>query len=235
MRRRTKWAIAIAGLAVTGIVASRPILDYLAQRKAQLLLCPERIQIMLPEQTVKLINPKPQSTVLDLGAGFGFFTFPLAQAVGRNGKVFATDVENQVVEYLANRARRLNYPNVTPVRVTPDGFDSFYSSQTFDVILASDVILYLPELETFITKLRPQLREGSGRLWVIEKKCDPDFTVIEFTDSATLAKVLRSLGNESPIIHRFRPLTRQTLAATPSGGAKRASSGSRNRRPESHT
>jgi tRNA A58 N-methylase Trm61 len=43
---------------------------------------------MSPAKVVELLNPQPASTLLDLGAGCGLFTFMLAPAVGENGTVF---------------------------------------------------------------------------------------------------------------------------------------------------
>src|SRR3990167_1555747 len=56
-----------------------------------------------PEQVVRSLGIKPGDYVADLGAGGGYFTFRLSQAVGSSGKVYAVDVDQGMVEYLKQR------------------------------------------------------------------------------------------------------------------------------------
>jgi len=54
--------------------------------------------------------------VAELGCGnFGFFVFPLAQLVGRSGKVYAVDILKTTLEEIKKRAMRDNLPQIIPV------------------------------------------------------------------------------------------------------------------------
>ena len=204
-------------LIVAGAILSRPIIDYVVNKNPlpgnnpQDELSSERSRIMSPETIVKLVNPRPGSTVLDLGAGFGFNTFRLGQAVGPGGKVFATDVDSQAIAFLNERVREEGAKNVVPVQVSGHGVDSFYRNHEFDLILASDVITEIRSPETFFDELRPFLKEGTGRLWVVNLRSDPEFTALEFGDASRLRSALNSDGVQATIMHRLSPATRQAL------------------------
>jgi ubiquinone/menaquinone biosynthesis C-methylase UbiE len=76
--------------------------------------------------------------VADLGAGGGYFTFRLADAVGETGRVYAVDVDESMVAYLRERAAREGRDNVEAVLGTfddpqlPDGeIDLLFTSNTY--------------------------------------------------------------------------------------------------------
>ncbi len=55
------------------------------------------------------------SVVADLGAGGGWFTIRLARRVGPNGKVFAEDIQPEMIESIRRRVEREGLKNVHPV------------------------------------------------------------------------------------------------------------------------
>lgn len=59
------------------------------------------------------------SVVADLGAGGGWFTIRLARRVGPNGRVYAEDIQRQMLEAVGRRVQRENLSNVIPVLGTP--------------------------------------------------------------------------------------------------------------------
>ena len=57
--------------------------------RAEKLVAPERYQELKPEILLQRLGVGPGSTILDLGCGNGFFTFPAAVGMGENGMVMA--------------------------------------------------------------------------------------------------------------------------------------------------
>ena len=217
MRRRTKVVIIILVVLALAVM-SRPILDLIPYKydkgeTAAEILSPERIKVVSPDKIVKLINPQPSSTVLDIGAGYGLFTFPLARMVGSSGKVFATDIEEQVITYLADKSLKQGLTNVIPVKVTSFGLDPFYTKHSFDTILASDVLPDIVMLQGFITKLRPSLKKSTGRLWITVTRADPDFSDMELMESASKLQLLQTVRVQTSIGSRFRPITKHAVEA----------------------
>ena len=58
-----------------------------------------------PEVVIHSLSLQPGNHVADLGAGGGYFTFRLADAVGPTGKVYAVDIDKGNLEYIASQAR----------------------------------------------------------------------------------------------------------------------------------
>lgn len=172
---------------------------------------------MSPATVIQILNPQPATTVLDLGAGYGLFTIPLAQAVGENGTVFATDIDPQALASLSEQAHRLELKNIVPVQVRAEGLDDFYRQHTFDTILVLDVIPLIRELEVFFGQLRSSLREGTGRLWVIDLRLDPDFTMLEFEALGDTGNGTLRLRSQPIIVQRLSEGSRQAISSLTAG------------------
>jgi ubiquinone/menaquinone biosynthesis C-methylase UbiE len=53
--------------------------------------------------------------VADFGAGSGYYTFGLAEIVGKEGKVFAVEVQKELMQRVVDDAHGRGYPHVTGV------------------------------------------------------------------------------------------------------------------------
>lgn len=221
MRRKTKLVI-LFFIVIVGFILNRPIMEFyfrhIPGQSVEDQLSLERGKLMPPDTIIEIINPSPGSIVLDLGAGYGFFTFPLARAVGAAGKVFATDIDHQAIRSLDERIRKDGATNIIPVLVKSSGVDPFYRRHTFDVILAADVLSLIESPEELFTKLGQSLRPESGRLWIVDIRLDPDFTALEFENSTNLIDLLRSNVVPTAIVNRMSATTRQALADTSTTG-----------------
>jgi len=223
-RCRTRWTV-LAGIVLV-VAAIIPLLPYIEMRyfyrnpgqSAREQLNPWRRKLMRPQRVVEAMRLQPGMTVLDLGSGYGFFTFLLAQAVGNGGRVFATDCTPDAAKSLASQASQMGVKNVTPVVVQQCGLDAFYKTHTFDAVLACDVVAYLgdaAEQRAFLSELGRSLKPN-GRLWVLTNRLDADFDVTEFEDWSVTTEALRSPGAQSLLAKRLRPQVRAALAAGPS-------------------
>lgn len=213
-RARRRWCLAgllAAGLTVTAAV----IVGGLAQpgQSPEAQLDATRVRVMAPERVAQLVIPQPGGVVLDIGAGFGLYTFPLGQATGDAGRVYATDVDPSAIHYLAQEVEQRGVANVVPVRVRSSGLDPFYRQHAFDVILVADLLPTLATPHVFFDRLRPSLKKGTGRLWVINPRADPDFDALEFGDFAALRDLAQAEGARSPIVSRLRAEVREGLAS----------------------
>jgi protein-L-isoaspartate O-methyltransferase len=171
----------------------------------------ERRKLMPPEPILQALNLEAGNTVLDLGAGWGFFTFGLAQAVGEKGKVFATDVDPVAVRFLAAEASRRSASNIFPKLVRARGLDPIYLEHRYDVIFVSDVFPMIEAPEAFFDKLRPSLKQ-EGKLWVIVSRLDSAFAEVEFGDFMIVTSMIRSGSLPAPIMKRLSPKTREVFA-----------------------
>src|SRR5688572_9683574 len=81
---------------------------------------PARDAWQQPEAVLDLMKIAPASTVVDLGAGTGYFVPRLSQRVGPQGKVLALDVEPQMIEFMNRRVQEQKLTNVEPRVVPPN-------------------------------------------------------------------------------------------------------------------
>jgi ubiquinone/menaquinone biosynthesis C-methylase UbiE len=79
---------------------------------------PERRAGQDPEKLWRRVGLKRGATVVDVGAGTGFYSFPASATVGEAGRVYAVDVSRELVALLRKRSIERNIPNVTPVLST---------------------------------------------------------------------------------------------------------------------
>lgn len=216
MRRRRLIGL-LGGVAVVAVVFVL-LLPHIQERyfyrnpgqTAREQLNPWRRALIRPQRVVTAMRLRPGMTVLDLGSGYGLFTFALAQAVGDEGKVFATDSNPEAVDFLIKQANRTEVKNVAAVVVRQFGLDPFYKANTFDVVVACDVIPYLGNLadqRAFLDELGRSLKEN-GRLWVIMHRFDADFDAAEFGDWRLVLDALRFPGAQAPLLERLRPQAR---------------------------
>lgn len=75
---------------------------------------PERETNELPNRVIRALELEDDHIVADIGAGTGYFTFRLAPQVPE-GKVFAVDIEEEMLEIIAERAAERGIENVEPV------------------------------------------------------------------------------------------------------------------------
>ena len=76
---------------------------------------PDRAAWQRPEDIMDALQIAEGSAVADLGAGGGWFTIRLAARVGPNGKVYAEDVQPQMLESIKRRMARAQLTNVVTV------------------------------------------------------------------------------------------------------------------------
>ena len=117
-------------------------------------------------------------TVLDIGSAMGFFTLPLAQLVGPQGKVICVDVQEKMFEVLQNRARKAQLAERIITRKcepTSLGLADFYGQ--IDFALAFAVVHEVRDISNFFGEVSKLLRPNACCL-VAEPKghvSAPDF------------------------------------------------------------
>lgn len=126
---------------------------------------PERAAWQKPEEIVRLMGLAPGHSVADIGAGTGYFVSYLAAAVGPTGLVVATDVEPDMLTYLAARVMDAGWGNVL-VAATPSTGTGL-ANQSVDRVLLVDVWHHLDQRVAYATRLRRALRPG-GRVYVVD-------------------------------------------------------------------
>jgi ubiquinone/menaquinone biosynthesis C-methylase UbiE len=126
---------------------------------------PARKEWQKPQQIVDSLGLKPGMTVVDLGAGTGYFLAYLAAAVGESGQVLALDPEPGMVQFLEKRASKEGLGNVRP-RVIPYD-DPQLPDASVDRILIVDTWHHISDREAYSARLRQALKPG-GEIYVVD-------------------------------------------------------------------
>jgi ubiquinone/menaquinone biosynthesis C-methylase UbiE len=142
------------------VVARANINRYLAMLER-----PEREGFQKKEEIMTALALKPGERVADIGAGSGYFTIPVAKAVSAKGVVWAIDIRQEMLDYIAKRLKGENLENVKPILVTAD--DPQLPPGGVDTILMVDTIHYVQNKGEYANKLRLGLAPG-GRVVIID-------------------------------------------------------------------
>ena len=131
----------------------------------------ERDEEEAPDVALNVLKIPKGASVADIGAGSGYITEKLAARVGPAGRVFANDVQPQMLEILSRRLSGKRITNVTLVQGTID--DPKLTPASVDLELMVDVYHELSQPQLMLQHLREALKPG-GRLVLLEyRKEDP--------------------------------------------------------------
>jgi ubiquinone/menaquinone biosynthesis C-methylase UbiE len=124
---------------------------------------PSRDAFSQPERVLAALAIEPGERVADLGAGSGYFTGRLADAVGPDGHVYAVEVSEDSLRALRALARER--PNVTVVEGATD--DPRLPDGAIDLVLLSSVYHHLGERVAYFARLRRDL-SPRARVAIVE-------------------------------------------------------------------
>lgn len=118
-----------------------------------------------PETVIAALSIQPGDHVADLGAGGGYFTFRLADAVGPTGRVYAVDVNEDHPRYITRRAKAQGYANVTVIHATDT--DPLLPEGRVDLIVTCNTYHYLQHRVEYFASAARSLRPR-GRVAIID-------------------------------------------------------------------
>jgi ubiquinone/menaquinone biosynthesis C-methylase UbiE len=124
-----------------------------------------------PEEVIRLMQVSPGMTVVDLGAGTGYFAEYLVNAVGSEGRVLALDVEPKMVDYLRDRAAKARWTTLDAETVPAD--DPKLAKGSADRILIVNTWHHISDRVPYAAKLSQALEPG-GSVLVVDFTADSD-------------------------------------------------------------
>jgi ubiquinone/menaquinone biosynthesis C-methylase UbiE len=130
---------------------------------------PERIASLRIPEVIPFLKLKPGDNVADIGAGTGAFSLPVARAVAPSGKVYAVDIEQGLLDYIAQKAKKENVPNVRPVK--GEFSDPRLPARDVDLAFFHDVLHHIENRAAYLKALGTYIKP-SGRIALIEMNRD---------------------------------------------------------------
>jgi ubiquinone/menaquinone biosynthesis C-methylase UbiE len=132
-----------------------------------LLVSPLRRLLQKPEA---LLSPHVEEgmTVMDVGCAMGFFSLPLAELVGSEGRVVCVDLQERMIRSLRKRAARAGLENRIEMRVcSTESLGTGDLEGAVDFALAFAVVHEVPEQARLLAEICGALRVG-GRFLLAE-------------------------------------------------------------------
>ena len=138
-----------------------------AERWAHVFDDPKRDAWQKPHEVIQALALAPEAVIADVGAGTGYFAVRLANMVPK-GRVYAVDVEPDMVKYLAERAKREKRANLVAVAGAPD---DPRLPEKVDLILMVDVFHHIDARANYFRRLAGSLKPG-GRVAIVDFRLD---------------------------------------------------------------
>jgi len=152
-------------------VTGRQIAPVMGMGGADWLVRPERESEEAPGVALDAIGIRKGSAVADIGAGAGYFTWRLAERAGPEGKVYANDIQPEMLELLKKNIAARGFHNVETVLGAAD--DPRLPAGKIDLVLLVDVYHEFSQPRKMLHKIRQSLKPD-GRLILLEyRKEDP--------------------------------------------------------------
>lgn len=124
----------------------------------------KRDQWQQPNRVIASLTLTPGERIADLGAGSGYFTFRLAQAVGPEGIVYAIDVDDDMLALIQKKAKEQRAGNIRTVQAKSD---DPRLPENVDLIFTSNTYHHIDDRVVYFKNLQRHLRPG-GRVAIID-------------------------------------------------------------------
>ena len=121
-----------------------------------------------PRSNVLQLGLRDGMRVGDLGAGSGHYSIAAAAAVGDSGRVFAVDVQEEVLKHLKDSAHRTGHRNIETVwgNIEKMGGTKL-RDKSLDAVILSNTLFQLEQPEVTIKEIQ-RILKSEGKLLVVD-------------------------------------------------------------------
>jgi ubiquinone/menaquinone biosynthesis C-methylase UbiE len=118
-----------------------------------------------PDVVLEAIDLKEGMIVGEIGAGRGRYSVILAEAVGKNGHIYANDIDKESLDYLETRCKRDDIGNITIIRGKE--LDPLFPDNKLDMIFIVNSYHHFSKPVELLQNAQPALK-ATGTLAIIE-------------------------------------------------------------------
>jgi arsenite methyltransferase len=126
---------------------------------------PKRDEYQKPHEVMMALSLKPGETVADIGSGSGYFTLRIAAHVGDKGRVFAVDIDPELIRFLNRRIRDAGVRNVQTILAEPA--DPLLPDASVDRFVIVDTWHHIEKPLDYLALMRRMLKPG-GQVVMID-------------------------------------------------------------------
>ncbi len=155
------------------------------------------------------LQVKPGMAVCDMGCGNGYHTLPLAEMVGEKGKVFAVDVQPQMIEMLKANIAAKGIKNIEPINGLYH--DPKLPPNSCDMILLVDVYHEFSHPVQMLTSMHTALKTD-GQIVLVEFRAEDDTVPIKPEHKMSKEQINKEMNaNGFKLVREFDGLPWQHL------------------------
>jgi arsenite methyltransferase len=118
-----------------------------------------------PDKILETLALRPGQKIADIGSGGGYFALRFAEAVGREGRVFAVDTNPDFLEFIKSQAREKGFENIETILIAENKIA--LPENGLDFIFMRNVFHHLPNRVEYLSKLKSALKP-QGKFAVVE-------------------------------------------------------------------
>lgn len=148
----------------------------------------ERKKILPPEEILKSCGLSYGMTAVDVGCGVGYFTIPAAKIVGENGKIYAIDVQEEMI----NKLKQKKLPsNVFPI-LTENDYRFPVADKISDFTFLAFVVHENEDVEKFLKEIK-RITKDNGRVVILEWKKQYEETGPPYEERISMEELIEKL------------------------------------------
>jgi len=130
-----------------------------------------------PDKLIQRSGIKKGMHVLEIGCGSGAFTTFVAKAVGEKGKVYALDIQPEMLKQLEKKLSKPENRGIKNIKLILDSaYELPFSNDSLDLVYLITVLEEIPDRKKALQEIKRVLRRG-GILAVTELLLDPDYSL----------------------------------------------------------
>ena len=125
-----------------------------------------------PSKVIEILDIRPQMTVADFGCGSGHYVIEAARRVGKSGKVYAIDIQQEMLSFVRSQAKLENLSNIETIWADLEMPNATrLKENSVDIIIISN-ILFQAENKEQIAKEAFRILKPEGKAaaieWIVE-------------------------------------------------------------------
>ena len=173
------------------------------------LIRPEREEEERASESFKQLKLTPGMAVCDLGCGNGYWTLPMARDVGEGGKVYAVDIQREMLQKLRQRSSKYKLNNIEPVLGKVD--DPNLPANQMDLVLMVDVYHEFSHPESMLWGIRRSLKPKGVVALLEYREEDPNVPIKPLHKMSKRQIMKEYTANGFKLVREFNELPWQHL------------------------
>ena len=150
----------------------------------------ERQQEENTGMAIEKMTLQPNTAVADIGAGTGYYTFKIAAKIP-HGKVYAVEVQDEMLDYLKKRKAGLNSSNVEVIKGTAASVN--LPAASIDLAIMADVYHELEYPHEVLQSIRKALKPA-GKILLLEYRGEDPAVAIKPLHKTTVQQLNKELA-----------------------------------------